>query len=99
MSQPTARELLARADEQHRIAHGADMARVNYRLRHNLVAHRKTGLLGWVKDRSKAPDPKDFETLAPGVATALYEALGIVKRNAEQAARELEARVTTEADR
>ena len=95
MSAPTPRELLAWANRERRKAHGAEMARVNYRLGRRAVAHRKTGLLGWLTDRSQAPDEKDFETLPSEIHDALYDALGIVQRDAEKAARDLEARVAT----
>ena len=99
MTDPTPRELLAQADRERAIARGAEVARCNYRLGRAAVAHRKTGLFGWVKDRSKAPDPSVFETLPPGVDTAVYVALGIVAQESEQRARDIEARVTTEAQR
>jgi hypothetical protein len=91
------RELLAEADRQRSIARGAESARINYRLGRSAVAHRRTGLFGWTKDRSKAPDPKVFKTLPPGVDTAVYVALGIVAREAEATAKKLEARVTADA--
>lgn len=88
----TVRNLLARADHERTIAYGAEMARVSYRLGRSAVVHRKTRLFGWTKDRSKAPDPKDFETLPPGVGSAVYIALGIVAQEANARADALEAR-------
>jgi hypothetical protein len=99
MTQPTPRELLAQADRERTIARGAEAARRHYRLGRSAVAHRRTGLIGWLTDRSKAPDPAVFETLPAGVATAIYDALGIVAREATQRADALEARVRTEASR
>lgn len=92
---PDVRQLLAQADQERTIARGAQSARLNYRLGRSAVAHRKTGLFGWTRDRSKAPDPKVFETLPPGVDTAVYLALGIVAGEAEARAKELEAQVVT----
>lgn len=94
MSTQTPRELLAAADRERRKAEGAEMARLDYRLSRKPVAHRKTGLIGWLVDRGKEPDEKVFETLPPGLHDALYAALTIVQRDAEKAARDLEARVT-----
>lgn len=93
MTEPTPRELLAQADQQRAIARGAETARRDYRLGRSAIVHRKTGLLGWFKDTSKAPDESVFKTLPPGVAHALYDALGIVMRDAERRADEIEARV------
>lgn len=95
MAEPTPRELLAQADRDRRIARGAEDARRNFRLGRSAVAHRKTGLFGWTKDRSKAPDPKVFETLPDGVDTAVYVALGVVAQEYRARADELEKRVST----
>lgn len=97
MTKPTARELLAQADHERRKAHGAEMARVSYRLLRQPVAHRKTGLIGWLTDRSKAPDEKVFKTLPSDIHDALYEALGIVMRESRLRADELEAKVQAKA--
>lgn len=99
MTDPTPRELLAEADRERRLARGADAARVRIRLFQYPVAHRRTGLFGWVKDRSKAPDPATFEVLDRPVVDAVYAALGVVEREASQRARDLEARVAVEAER
>lgn len=93
----TPRQLLAQADRERRKAHGAEALRCDYRLGRSPVAHRKTGLIGWLRDRSKEPDEKIFKALPPGMNDALYEALGIVMRDAEERADALEALVQTKA--
>lgn len=97
MSDLTPRQLLAEADRERRKAHAAEMAQVDYRLFCRPVVHHKTGLFGWLTDRSKAPDEDEFRTLPPAMHDALYEALGIVMRDANQRADELEARVQAKA--
>jgi hypothetical protein len=90
----TARDLLARADEERRIAHGADMIRVRIRLFEKPVIHHRSGLWGWWRDKSTKPDPNVVEVLPGDVVSALYLAAGVVKREAERKAAALEARVS-----
>ena len=87
------RDLLARADAELRVAVAADAARRRFRLREPLVVHRRSGVLGWVRDRGSAPDPAVFEELEPGMGEALYRALVIVEREAKDRAVALEAQV------
>ena len=96
MSEQSPRVILQRADRERAKARGAESAQLNFRLGRAPVVHRKSRLLGWVRDRSKAPDPAIYETVDQGVCDALYEALGIVRREAERRAAELEASVTTD---
>jgi hypothetical protein len=93
MSEQSPREILKQADQERAKARGAESVMLNFRLGCAPVVHRKSGLLGWRRDRSTAPDPKDFETVDRAICDALYEALRIVKRDAERRAAALEASV------
>ena len=91
MTNLTPRELLAQADEQRRVANGADGLMAVMRLGYNPATKR--GLLGRPKAFTREPEwvPVDRD-----VAAAIYRAAGIVKSEALQRSRELEAQVTTE---
>jgi hypothetical protein len=95
MTQPTPRELLLEADRQRALARGADMIGVHFRLGRGLVQAKRTGIIGWWRDRSTAPDEKLVDALDPNLMHAIYAAAMMVKRDAERQAADLEARVQT----
>lgn len=88
MTTETARDLLARADQERRTADAVEMIGVNFRLGSALAVRR--GLFGWRKSTD------GWRELTAAESLALYRAAQIVRREALAEAERLEARVRTD---
>lgn len=89
MPEQTARNLIAAADQHRATAEGAEWARNKIRLWERPVVRK--GLLGF---RRKSEAHRELEFTAAETA-AIYEALRIVRDDANRKADDLDCRVTT----
>lgn len=95
MNPRTPREIIREADAERAIAEAARYAQTRIRLFERPVVEKRTGLLGWWRDRRTEPDPELVEHFSPTVTRALYQALTVVARDSDERVRKLEAEVTT----